>query len=276
MTQHRETGSTGPSQVAVVTGAAQGIGRAITQALADRGFCVLAVDRDAERLADLSRDIPGAEPFIIDLTDPGAAAACRQAGEQKGQVTAWVNNAAIMKLGALHEVQPQEIDEMLSVNLRAVVSGTQEAVRSFLQSGTAGSIVNISSIHAKAAFPGYALYDTCKGGVESLTRYVCVEYGHLGIRCNAVAPGAVLTPASIRLSEQASDPEAEFAATRQLSPMGRISEPAEIAAMVAFLLSPAAVAVNGHVLAADNGMAARAASFPPPTGIIFGPRPRPN
>ena len=255
--------------VAIVTGAARGIGRAITQALAGEGYRVLAVDRDAEGLAALGQEIPGADPFAIDLADPFAPAECRKAAERKGNLTAWVNNAAIVRLGALHDVEPQEIDEMLAVNLRAVVSGTQEAVRSFLKSGTAGSIVNISSIHAKTAFPGYALYDTCKGGVESLTRYVCVEYGHLGIRCNAVAPGAVLTPAAIQLSEQTDDPEAAFAMTRELSPMRRISEPSEIAAMVTFLLSPAAVAVNGHILAADNGMAARSNSFPPSKEINF-------
>jgi NAD(P)-dependent dehydrogenase (short-subunit alcohol dehydrogenase family) len=128
----------------------------------------------------------------------------------------------------------------------------------------------VSSIHARAAFPGYALYDTCKGAVESLTRYVCVEYGHLGIRCNAVAPGAVLTPAAVRLSEATDDPDAAFAATRDLSPMHRISDPKEIADVVAFLLSPEAIAINGHVLAVDNGMAARAYGFAPAPGIKFG------
>lgn len=256
------------SGVAVVTGAGNGIGRSIAERLDLDGFMVLAVDRDGPALSDLTRARPSVRTLVADLTGPGTMPEIRAAAERLGTLTAWVNNAALVELGALHEADDAHLDAVLGVNLRAVLTGTREALRAFLAAGTAGSIVNISSIHARGGFPGYAVYDTCKGGVEALTRYVCVEYGHLGIRCNAVAPGAVLTPAAVRLSERTPDPAAAFAATRALSPMRRMSDTAEVAAAVAFLLQPGSVGVNGHVLAVDNGMAAQAASFEPESGRL--------
>lgn len=256
-------------EVVVVTGAAGGIGREIARCLAASGWQVIAVDRNAEGLTTLHAEFSAVTAVCGELADLYTVREARAAAERVGRLSAWVNNAAIIRLGALHTLPAADMDELLAVNLRAVIGGTQQAVQSFLQHGVTGSIVNLSSIHARSAFPGYAVYDTCKGGVEALTRYVCVEYGHLGIRCNAVAPGAVLTPAAIRLSEQTDDPDAAFEATHELSPMRRTSSPAEIADVVEFLLGPSATAINGHVLAVDNGMSARSNTFAPDPAIVF-------
>jgi NAD(P)-dependent dehydrogenase (short-subunit alcohol dehydrogenase family) len=160
----------------------------------------------------------------------------------------------------------QEIDLAISVNLRGVVEGTQTALKSFLSTGVIGTIVNVSSIHARGAFPGNSIYDACKGAIEALTRNVCIEYGHLGIRCNAVAPGAVMTNMGATRRRQGVTGAPPLAA---LSPMNRVSEPDEIAEIIAFLLSPASRSVNGHVLAADNGMSARVFPFPPAANVGF-------
>lgn len=256
---------------AVVTGGASGIGREIVRVLcADRH--VVAVDLHAGALADLVAELPDVATICGDVRDAGVLQRAADQATLGGPLDAWVNNAAVVRLGALHEVDAAEIDLVVGTNLVGPLLGSQIALKTFLATGTAGSIVNISSIHARASFPGYALYDTCKGALESLTRYVCVEYGHLGIRCNAVAPGAVLTPAGARLADGSGDPEGAWEDTRRLSPMNRLSTAEEIARVVAFLVSDAAFSINGHVLAVDNGMAARSNTFPADPTIAFASR----
>jgi NAD(P)-dependent dehydrogenase (short-subunit alcohol dehydrogenase family) len=117
--------------------------------------------------------------------------------------------------------------------------------------------------------PGYAAYDTAKGRVEALTRYVCAEYGHLGIRCNAIAPGAVKTAVVPRSTDSSRDHATDLEATRRQSPMHRVSTPGEVAEIVAFLMSDAAISINGQVIGADNGMSARAVQLPPDPAADF-------
>jgi NAD(P)-dependent dehydrogenase (short-subunit alcohol dehydrogenase family) len=246
----------------VITGAANGIGRAAVQLLHDRGWAVIAVDTDGCGLETLEADQPRVEAVVGDVVEADTLWEARERAEARGTLTGWVNNAAILGLGPLHALDSAGIDKTLSVNLRAVLLGAQQAVQSFLASRTAGS-----SIHARAAFPDYAVYDTCKGGVEALTRYVCVEYGHLGIRCNAVAPGAVMTNIVRGLLDDAADPTQLLVELEALSPMKTMIAPEDIAEAVAFLLSDAARFVNGHVLAVDGGMAARSYAFPADPGL---------
>ena len=161
------------------------------------------------------------------------------------------------------------IDEMLDVDLRAVVFGVREALGSFLEHGVAGAIVNVSSVHARGGFPGYGPYDTAKGGIEALTRYVCVEYGHLGVRCNAVAPGAVSTQFDAQARLEAPGHPTFLGDGALLAPMARTSHPREIAEVIAFLVDGAPVSVNGHTLVVDNGLSARNYSFPPDGAVTF-------
>jgi NAD(P)-dependent dehydrogenase (short-subunit alcohol dehydrogenase family) len=253
----------------VVTGAAKGIGRAIAARLAADGWSVVGVARDASGLAQALGSIGGvAVPG--DVRQPEVIAKARQTAEQLGELRAWVNNAAVVHLAPLHLMEPAVIDEVLDINLRAVVMGTREALGSFLAHSVAGSVVNISSIHGRAGFPGYGAYDTAKGGIEALTRYVCVEYGHLGIRCNAVAPGPVRTNIVPPLAPGAPRPASFAAEASDLTPMRRVSEPEEIASVVSFLAGDQSLSVNGHVLAVDLGMSAWSFAFPPDSAVVFG------
>lgn len=255
---------------AVVTGAARGIGRATAACLARAGYAVVGVDTDLAGLEELTAQVPRAGFVHGDVRDRATLqAAARQASGQ-GRLACWVNNAGIVVLSPLHRVDDDAISRVLGVNLLAVVLGCQEALRVFLANHAAGVIVNVSSVHARAAFPGYGLYDTAKGGVEALTRYVCVEYGHLGIRCNAIAPGAVDTTIVPGSGEPGRDRAADLEEARRLSPMHRVSTPEEIGQLIAFVASDAATSINGQVIRADNGMSARAVQFPPDPAIGAG------
>jgi NAD(P)-dependent dehydrogenase (short-subunit alcohol dehydrogenase family) len=240
----------------VVTGAGNGIGRATVQRLAAQGDSIVAVDHDSVALEALTRDGGDIVPVVGDVRNLSILRAAADRAAERDGLAGWVNNAAIVRLSPLHAVTEDDIAAILGVNLTAVVLGCQVAVQSFLDSATPGSIVNISSVHGRVAFPGYGLYDTAKGGVEALTRNVCVEYGRLGIRCNALAPGAVDTGIVPGHDDPGRDRDADLEAARSLSPMHRISTPAEIAELVVFLLSGSATSINGQVIGADNGMSA--------------------
>lgn len=241
----------------IVTGAAGGIGAATCELLAARGFDVVAVDRDHDALASLTARLPGILTAAGDVRDDDVLRAARAAGETAGPLTAWVNNAVVLRPLPLHETDSAFIDEQLAINLVSVVRGCREAVASFVENDVAGAIVNVTSIHAQHPFPGLPLYATAKGGVEALTRQLCVEYGERGIRVNAVAPGAVDTAMTVGPGDR----DEALRSAGALSPMRRVSAPGEIAAAIAYLLSPDAAGINGHVLAVDNGMSAQGRSL---------------
>ena len=240
----------------VVTGASSGIGRALAAGLAADGWRVVAVGRRRDILGDLAAAIGGVVPVVGDLTEPETLAAARETAEAEGTLAAWINNAAITHVMPLHEVDVAAVRDMVATDLTAVILGCQQAVQSFLASGTAGSIVNISSIHSSRGFPGWTTYDACKGGIEALTRSVCVEYASRGIRCNAVAPGGILSGMSLTLLDQAADRDAELARADLLSPSGRPGTEDEVLGAVRFLLSDGASYINGHVLSVDGGAGA--------------------
>ncbi len=258
--------------VAVVTGAANGIGRAIAFRLASSGWSLVGVDRESAALEKVLGELGGIA-VTGDVRDTDVLTAARAAAEDAGELRAWVSNAGINRVAPLHLMDLETIDEVLDIVLRAVIVGARVALQSFLANGVAGSIVNISSIHGRGGFPGFGAYDAAKGGVEAFTRYVCVEYGHLGIRCNAIAPGAVNTAigSGPGASRTMAAPDAPSAA--ELAPMRRTSEPDEIAEVVAFLLSGAPVSINGHTLAVDNGMSAWSSRFPPEPDVRFATAP---
>ena len=253
----------------VVTGAANGIGRATVARMAATGWFVVGVDKDGAALQSALEGLGGAT-VAGDVRDIDVLHEARSRAEHNGQLWAWVNNAAMVRMAPLHVLDPAAIDEMLDIDLRAVVFGAREALGSFLAHSVPGAIVNVSSVHARGGFPGYGPYDTAKGGVEALTRYVCVEYGHLGVRCNAVAPGAVRTQfdAQARLELLGRHPTF-ISDGANLAPMLRTSEPAEIAEAIAFLIDGAPLSVNGHTLVVDNGLSARNYGFPADETVVF-------
>lgn len=233
--------------VAVVTGAASGIGKAVAASLSGYGWQVVVVDLPGEALSRLQGAAGIAGIVAGDVSDDDTLATAARLAGQAGPLAAWVNNAALIEREPLHAASASHIDRMLAVDLRAYLVGAQHAVRNFLAAGTAGSIVSISSVHSRLAFAGHALYDTCKAAVDGMTRTIAAEYGDRGVRANSVAPGAVMTERELAARHAA--PPAQ-----EPIPLRMFSAPEEIAEVVAFLASPASAAINGAVIAADRGL----------------------
>jgi NAD(P)-dependent dehydrogenase (short-subunit alcohol dehydrogenase family) len=198
----------------------------------------------------------------------------RHTAEQMGRLGGWVNNAGINQRQRIDLVPPDVLRRVVDVDMIATFRGSQLAIQSFLASGTPGTIVNVSSVHGRFGFPSCPVYDMCKGGVEALTRYLAVEYGPLGIRANAVAPGAVRTAAVEAFIAGSADPARIRWESENLAPSGRMAEPTEVGAVIAFLMGSAASAISGQVVAVDGGSSARCYRYEPDADLLarHGPR----
>ncbi|MBC9176241.1 SDR family NAD(P)-dependent oxidoreductase [Pseudoroseomonas ludipueritiae] len=235
-------------KVAIVTGAASGIGRATVELLHGRGASIIAEDRNPAVEA-LHR--PGIEPLVADVTQEEAAKrAVALAREAFGGLDILVNNAGIIINKPVLETSLEEWNGVLAVNATGAFLHAREAMRAMVPEGR-GAIVNVGSYACFQAFPTIAAYAASKGALAQLTRVLALEgIGH-GIRVNAVGSGDAVTNILNHMREDG----AEFLAEHgRNAPIGRAAEPREIAEVIAFLASEQASYMVGSVVMADGGM----------------------
>lgn len=243
--------------VAVVTGAGSGIGHAIAVRLA-QDYALVNIDINGENLAKVEREIQSNGGSVIsivgDVAKRDTHIKARELASTKGTLKAWVNCAGWTRGAALHDFpnDPKVFEELMGTNQNGTFWGCAEAVHYFVNHKIKGSIVNISSVHGRRAWRDHAVYEMTKGAVDALTRNVAVTYGPYGIRCNAVAPGAVMTPALAQSFVDAPDPKARRESLELLTPLKRIANASEIAEVVSFLLSDKSSYVSGQSLAVEG------------------------
>ena len=249
-------------KVAVVTGAAQGIGKAIADDLRARGARLVLVDRNAKKLDQTAAEMRQGGPLpveavVADLSEPTQIdELARRVGELGAAVDVLVNNAAIELDLPFSQVTAEVFDRVLAVNLRAPLLVTQALAALFPASG--GAIVNISSIHATHAFANSIPYACSKAGLVALTRNLALELAGRGIRVNAVCPGYIDTPMWEEWLLSSAAPETLAKETAALHPLGRRGLPADVAAAVAYLAGPQSSWVTGTHLVIDGGLTIRA------------------
>ena len=241
-------------QVCVVTGAASGIGAAIARSLSTAGASVALLDRDAAAVQTLAYQLAesGARTLALpcDLTQPDAInAAAQQVRERLGPCHVLVNNAGLLRAGALESVSLDDWNEVLSINLTAYLLCARAFGQDMLARGN-GSLVHVASVSALHPQTRSGAYSASKAGVLLLSRQLAAEWGPRGVRSNAVCPGMIRTALSARFYE-----EPGFEARRAaVTASRRIGEPQDIADPVLFLASPRSAYMNGAELLVDGGL----------------------
>jgi NAD(P)-dependent dehydrogenase (short-subunit alcohol dehydrogenase family) len=235
-------------KVAIVTGAASGIGRAIVELLHARGAKVIAEDIDP---AVKSLAKPGLLPLVADVTEDGSAEqAVRLAVETFGRLDLLVNNAGRILYKSIVDMTREDWNWQMETNVTGVFLHSREAFKA-MAPNKSGAIVNIASYASYFAFPGIAAYTASKGALAQLTRTQALEAIEHGVRVNAIGVGDVVTNLLNHFME---DGPGFLAEHGRKAPIGRAAEPEEIAEIVAFLASDRASFIVGSVVMADGGM----------------------
>lgn len=239
------------NQAAIVTGAARGIGEAIARRLASEGASVMIADIDEAAAQQTAESIgSGAVGQALDVTDPASwGAAVAVANDRWGRIDALVNNAGITGRSVpIWEFAIEEWRQVIDIDLTGVFLGCRTVIPTMIQAGT-GRIVNIASIAGKEGNPNAVAYSAAKSGVIGLTKAVAKEVATKGILVNAVAPAVIETPILSQMSEE----HVRYMTAR--IPMGRVGQPSEVAALVAFLCSADLSFSTGAVYDISGGRA---------------------
>jgi len=247
-------------KVAIVTGAASGIGAGTAEVFAEHGARLVLVDRDCTGLDSVRArlDAP-ASPAIAVCGDVADAATIERVVATTiatfGQIDVVFNNAGIMPTGDLRDFAEATWDDVMAVNIKSMYLMCKAVIAHMLKRA-AGSIINTSSVMATLTEPGYEAYTTSKAAVIGLTKAVAVSYADRGIRCNCICPGWVDTPLNLRLADQLGGMDQLLPIVKRQQPLGRMATTREVGYAVLFLASDEASAVTGSALYVDGASAA--------------------
>ncbi|MGE3182722.1 MAG: 3-oxoacyl-[acyl-carrier-protein] reductase [Phycisphaerae bacterium] len=239
-------------KTAIVTGASQGIGRAISIELARQGARVYAAARGIDKIKAWASDQPDSGEHIIptalDVTDAAATEKLiEQVVEKHERLDVLVNNAGITRDGLLMSMSDEQFDEVIDTNLRGAFRLTRAAVRYMIRARQ-GRIINISSVTGVMGNAGQANYAAAKAGLIGLTKAVAKEVAKRGVTCNAIAPGFIQTDMTDVLPDKLKED------VKKIIPMQRMGTADEIAGVVAFLAGPAASYITGQTILVDGGL----------------------
>jgi 2-keto-3-deoxy-L-fuconate dehydrogenase len=234
-------------KTALITGAAQGIGRAAAALFAREGATVIATDRNPEQLEDM----PGMLRRPLDVTDD---AAIRALAKEVGSVDVLFNCAGLVLAGSVLDASDDDWDRSFAVNVYSIARMTRAFLPAMLAKG-GGSIINVASVAGSIkGLPNRCAYGASKAAVIGLTKSVAADYVTRGIRCNAVCPGTVDSPSLRQRWAEMPDPDEARAAFIARQPMGRLGTPEEIAGLVLWLASDASSFATGQAFVVDGGM----------------------
>jgi len=246
------------NKVAIVTGSASGIGKAIALAFGREGAVVVGADVNVAGGEETAQEIEsagGKAAFIeTDVAESEQVLKLVEtAVEDHGKLDIMINNAGIEVFSRLADTEEEMWDRLMSINLRGVFLGTKHAVPKMLENG--GVIINMASVAGIMGVGGLAAYNASKGGVVLLTKNTAMDYGSRGIRANCICPGFISTP---MVDAVLSMPGADEIKGKiiELCPAGRLGRPEEVAHCAVFLASDESSYMNGHALVVDGGMSA--------------------
>jgi 3-oxoacyl-[acyl-carrier protein] reductase len=246
-------------KVAVVTGAATGIGKAIATRLASEGAHTICGDINVEGLGEVVSGLEGegwsAEAHECDVSQPEAVERLMGAAEAAGGPHAVVSNAAISYERTVEDTPPEEWDRVLGINLKGIYLCARAAIPRMRRLG-GGSIVNMASVNGFWVEPSLGAYCAAKGGVINLTRSIALDFGHLQIRCNCICPGYIDTGMAQRYFDLQPDPAATREEAGRLHALGRIGRAEEVAAVALFLCSDESSFCTAQPFIVDGGLSA--------------------
>lgn len=240
-------------KVVVITGGAQGIGRATAERFIAEGAKVVIADVNAERLHATAAEIGMKDNILAVVADVAEKdqvdALVAAAVKTFGRIDVMVNNAGIAPVMDFLDISPETFDRVIGVNLKGAFLGTQAAARAMIVQGEGGVIINMSSVNSGLANPNVATYAISKGGMNQVTSTAAVAFAPHGIRVCGVGPGTIAT----EIIKGAFTERAGMHAILSRTPMGRLGEPEEIAGVVAFLASDDASYITGETIYPDGG-----------------------
>lgn len=273
ITVRRDTAARGPAgdmpkRTALITGAAQGIGRACAAIFSEKGYAVALADKNKDGVLRASQELSSSGPadaFACDVTKKADVdELLNRVVDRFGGLDVLVANAGIVRSGGILDLSEEDFDAVLNCNLRGVFLTGQAACRQMQKQYRAsperrGSIINISSVGSTLGLPEDLAYASSKGGVNNMTRSMAVQMAPMGVRVNAIAPGTTSTDMVQRYLEDlgASKDEVLHSVLSRI-PMLRPAKPEEVARMVEVLASDAASYCTGQILHVDGGMTALA------------------